>query len=340
MSSHTDVDRFIGLNRRRLQDEGIPESAARDFAARNPGHQAGTTDIGRVFEALGPDYGDDDPDPTDNDPNPPRRDPPNTPFNPQPRGLDPATTQRMMDEITNSLQRINAQPDVDVSHLSVNDIPVINVPGENLSPAIDDTLLDLMEGQDPFGITGLITSLMDRSAGGGVNSARLQQRQEAARENLTRGSQGALEELRAILADRGLIGQPGAPEGAELSATTRAFEPLQRAYLSELRTSEVEESERADNREIQALQMATGWTKDQVERRLSAAQTGQARQQMMADIALRQLDQNIYWNKFLAEFGLKREEVAEEMRQGRITQIQPVLAMFNSLLSQLRGGFI
>lgn len=43
-------------NAAKLQAAGIPEAAARDFVARNPGHEGRGGDYHRIFEALGPEY--------------------------------------------------------------------------------------------------------------------------------------------------------------------------------------------------------------------------------------------------------------------------------------------
>ena len=52
---------------------------------------------------------------------------------------------------------------------------------------------------------------------------------------------------------------------------------------------------------------------------------GTESQQMMGDMALRSLDQNMEWNKFLAEHGLKRHEVLEAIEQNRFDAILPIL---------------
>lgn len=249
-------------------------------------------------------------------------------------------TQAQLDQLLSAIQGINNQPDVDLSGLTVADVPTINVPGENLSPAIDDTLLDIMGGSDPLNTGGYLADLLKRTQGGGINSERLQTRLEQAREQLTRGETGALADIRASLADRGLIGTPGHPEGAELDSTVRAFEPLQRAYLDSVRTSTADESMRADAAELDALTRATGWTKDQATARLQAATTANGRQQMLSEIALRTLEDNQQWNEFLATFGLDREKTAESIRQGRIAAIAPIMQMFLALTAQSRGGYI
>lgn len=326
---------------------------------------------------------------------------------PRDRGAD--RTDEMMNEILASLKSVNTGPDVTPDMIDPGAFPEFNVPGEDLTPAIDDTYLDLMSGSDPYGLTGRIGDLLNRTRGGSDNtgrgfglpnsganwgqedmghtvglpglppgpdlsrdanahlqspinmdavattnagamqgapsapigpSRRLLNRTEAARENLTRGSSAALADMRGVLADRGLLGSHGAPEGSELDATVRTLEPLQRAYLSEQRQSQFDESNQADQAERDALQMATGWSRDQVDRRLAAADSAQARQKVMSDTALGVLDRNMEWSKFLADFGLKREQVAEEIRKGRTESIMPILQMFQSLLTQSRGGYV
>lgn len=254
------------------------------------------------------------------------------------RDAGAASTGNQMDEILRAITGMNTSPDV--PNPPAIDPAAFTVPGEDLSPAIDNTLLDLMEGQDPFGLTDRIQSLLDSTAGGGVNSARLQTRNEQAREQLTRGSSAALADMRGVLADRGLMGAHGAPEGAELDSTVRTLEPLQRSYLDELRTSNADESTKADEAERSALETATGWSRDQIDRRLSAATTATARQQMVSQIALDTLGKNIEWNKFIAQFGLDREKLQADIQQGRMDAILPVLQMFQGLLSQSRGGYI
>lgn len=298
-----------------------------------------------------------------------------------PRDGGTASTNRQFDDLMGVFKGLNTQtPDVGLPEYNLPNFAdfQLEVPGENMSPAIDDTLLSIMGGEntDPLGLEGQFSSALsqgpqdpldmvarlkaylDETAGGGVNSTRLLNRQESARENLTRGQSAALADLRAVLADRGLISLPGSPQGMELDSTSRAFEPLQRSYLSELRQAMTDESKLADQARSDALgrgqsftegvnayhsdllSKATGWSQGQVAQRLSAANTAQERQRMMSDVALQTLTANMSWNKFLAEFGLNREKVAEDIRQGRINAIMPVLQMFQGLLSQSRGGYI
>lgn len=300
-----------------------------------------------------------------------------------------AVTQQQLDQLFNAIQGMNAQPDVDMSQFQPGDFPVFEVPGEDLGPFIDDTLLDVMEGFDPLDLQGRLTELLDRTQGGSSgsqmpnfsprqmsevprpagytppsgtwgsgsqtpgltansstagmptgDSRRLQIRREMARSNLDRGLETSIEQLRSILADRGLISMPGAPQGPELDMTERWTLPIQREFLQELRTSELEEQDRADLAERDALSRATGWTNEQINARLGAARTGQEREQMKSSIALQVLSKNMEWNRFLAEFGLSREQLAEDIRRGRMQDVQALMAQFLALINASRGGFI
>lgn len=117
---------------------------------------------------------------------------------------------------------------------------------------------EMFDRGDPLGMEGRMRELLDRTQGGGVNSKRLQTRLEAARENLTGGQTGAMSDLKAILADQNLMGS-----GVAGDATSRTLEPLQRAYLGEVREAELTESERADEAEFEALAQAMGWNKQE-----------------------------------------------------------------------------
>jgi len=246
-------------------------------------------------------------------------------------GADPATygspAQRQFGEVLQAGQEMAAGGN-----------PVFQVPGADLSPLIDEALSSLMRGSDPMGLQGRITGFLDRSSQ--ADPRNMLNRLEAARENLTRGTMGAMADMRGMLAERGLISLPGAPEGAELDSTMRYMEPLQRAYLGEVRSAYNDVQEDAEGDELDALALATGWSRDQAAQQLSAAGAGTGRQQMLAEIALKSLEQNAEWNRFLAEFGLKREEVANAIQMGRLEQIQPLLQMFALMAQTSAAGTI
>lgn len=264
-----------------------------------------------------------------------------TPGSPRDNGA--AATNSQLSGLLALLQGMNNQPDVDLSGLTVGDLPTITVPGQDLGPDIDNTLMDAMEGKnaDPLNVETYLKDYLKRTAGGASgDSPQYQQSVEQAREALTRGEVAAKNDLGGVLADRGLIGTPGHPEGEEGAATVRAFQPLQATYLDTLRSATVDEGNRADAEEQDALQRATGWTTDQINTKLAAANSAGDRQKMLSDIALSTLDKNMQWNEFIAQFGLDREKVAADIQQGRMDAIGPIINMFLALMGQTQKGYI
>ena len=89
-----------------------------------------------------------------------------------------------------------------------------------------------------------------------------------------------------------------------------------------------------------ALSAATGMSQLEASNLLSAIGLGTQRQQVLSDIALRSLDQNITWNQFLSENGMSRDTVLEQLRKGRIDQLQPIMELFISFLDKSRSGMV
>ena len=238
------------------------------------------------------------------------------------------------------LKNIAAEPGREVNIPPPEEVPTIEVPGVNLNTDIDNALLRVMRGEDVTtqetnaAIQNLLGSL------GGGREDRLTKRQLGAAERFGVGQRNAEEQLRSQLANQGLVGVPGAPQGAETAGMRRSLERLSVPFAQELRETEIRESELADAREINALQLATGWSQGQAQRVLQAAAAGTDRQRIMSDIALGTLDRNIAWNQFLFDAGLRREQVANDIRTGRIDRIGAILAEFAVFLQQMRGGFL
>ena len=73
---------------------------------------------------------------------------------------------------------------------------------------------------------------------------------------------------------------------------------------------------------------------------LNTVQTVNQRQQMLNEIALGSLDRNMEWNKFLAEFGLDRVRVANDIQQGRFDAILPILQTYLRGIQTAAGGYV
>lgn len=248
-----------------------------------------------------------------------------------------------LDSLMSLFKSMNDQPGVDLSGITPADLPTIEVPGTEMSPEIDKTLMDTMEGvgTDPLDVKSYLKDYLARTKGGASgNSPQYQQSVEQAREALTRGEVAAKNDLGGVLADRGLMGTPGHPEGTELDSTVRAFQPLQATYLDTLRSATVDEGNRADAEEQDALQRATGWSSDQVAQKLAAAGSATDRQQMLSTIALQTLAQDASWNEFIAQFGLDRAKVEADIAQNKMDAIAPILQLYVSLFGQVNSGFI
>jgi len=61
-------------------------------------------------------------------------------------------------------------------------------------------------------------------------------------------------------------------------------------------------------------------------------------QEMRTSAALSVLDRNMEWNKFLAEFGLERDQVIETIDQGRFAEIMPLLQAYMDAVKVAAAG--
>ena len=246
---------------------------------------------------------------------------------PAPTGADTASLNGLFDQINTDLMA--------AGH------PIVDVPGINLNEDIDASLRSIMQGTDTTSIdtNNAIQGLL-ASVGQGRNEDRLAKRQLQATETAQLAQQGLMDQARTQLADQGTIGLPGAPQGLETAGARRVAERVAVPFAQSLRDISINESQLADDREINALQLATGWSNAQATRVLQAAAAGTDRQRILSDIALGTLDRNMAWNQFLAQFGLEREKFMQDVRMGNMANISNVISQFQQFLQQLRGGFI
>ena len=325
MSYHTG---WIEQNRAKLLEEGIPEDAAKSFLERNPGHNPGTYDTARVFSALGPDYPARPDDDDDDGPGP------GVTFGP--RGIFDPTTGAEYGRLNRLFDQINTD-------LLAAGRPVVDVPGINMNEDIDASLLSLMRGTDTSTMETddeIRRILQEVRTGSPEAEARRTKRMLTATENAQLGQQGLLEQLRAQLGDAGVVGLPGAPQGLETAGARRATERVAIPFAQAIRDIDIDESQQAETRQLNALQLATGWSNDKAQRVLQAAAAGTDRQRILSEIALETLQTNQAWNAFLATFGLERERFMQDVRMGNLDRIGGIINSFQQFLAQIRGGFI
>jgi pyoverdine/dityrosine biosynthesis protein Dit1 len=107
-----------------------------------------------------------------------------------------------------------------------------------------------------------------------------------------------------------------------------------------LRDIQINRAQANDQRLSEALTLATGMAQDQADTMIAALGEGTNRQKALSDIALGVLDRNMIWNQFLANYGLDRDRLLNEIQQGNIDQLLPIFQLFMQFASLSRGGTI
>ena len=98
------------------------------------------------------------------------------------------------------------------------------------------------------------------------------------------------------------------------------------------------QAQRREDRLSGALQISAGMSDQQARNMLQTAQTWTDRQQMLHDTAIASLDRDIEWSKFLADYGLRREEFIELVRTGRLAQLLPLLQEWRASIGTAAAG--
>lgn len=220
--------------------------------------------------------------------------------------------------------------------------------------------------------------------GGNFNQGLVDRQIESAREASSKVYRTGLNDARGQLASRGLISNPGVPQGAEVTAIERLGNDANERYGTNVRDIMTGEMKNASDRysaatglatgrqtsreqmattrqsslEQQAtgrqgandqlnndrlmgsLQMMTGLSDSQTNAMLSAIGSGTTRQQVLGNLALQNLDQNRQWNQFLAQYGLDKQKIINDLNSGNYAQLQSLLSMFMNFTSMTNGGYI
>lgn len=217
-------------------------------------------------------------------------------------------------------------------------------------PGITNGPLQQM-GDDPFSqlITGAISDLILRGGstaygdslkslmselmqGGGSGNKRY----ESSRELADKARRTSINDSRAMLADRGLLSEPGAPSGVEGQLMKSIAATADQEWARTVRDIAADQ----DDRILPVLQIATNLSQQEAATMLAAIGEGTNRQTALAQIALAQLGQNMAWNQFLAEFGLKRDQALQMLSNGQTDDVMQLMNMFLSMGSLLRGGYV
>lgn len=221
--------------------------------------------------------------------------------------------------------------------------PVQQVGQDPLSQLITGGLADLILGQgatrDGQDLMASLKSIID-SGGYLPNDNARNKRFESARELMAKGERTALNDARAALANRGLLSEPGSPSGAERSTIGRVQTRNAEEFARALRDIGIAEDDAANTRLTHALSLATGMADSQARTMLATLGEGSNRQQMLAQVALENLQTNMAWNQFLAQFGLERDKVMYQLQNGQVDSLMPMIALFLQLAQSTQRGYI
>lgn len=160
--------------------------------------------------------------------------------------------------------------------------------------------------------------------GYGADPHRLMLGFEKEREFMEKGKNAALGSLQAQLAERGLLGAPGTESGAASSSYARLGENISNEFASNLRDLQLSEDKIAQDRYMNALQMAL--------QRDASGETN------AVNYALGVLNNNRAWNQFLAQLGLDRDRLNYEIQNGNQNAINQLLQLFAEFMRNAAGG--
>lgn len=205
---------------------------------------------------------------------------------------------------------------------------------------MDASLSDLLThgGASPYGRT-IEATLSDLISRGGVTPNMTAQLTQA-RDANAGAMAGQTADARAELAARGLGSPHGAGQGPETTAIGRISQSLAPGYASAVTDINNHAIDVANSSVMSALTMATGMSEADATSILNTVGTGTARQTALANIALKSLEDNMQWNEFLANFGLQKDQIAEQLQQGRLAALTPLLNLFLLMSGQSAQGFI
>ena len=208
-------------------------------------------------------------------------------------------------------------------------------------------------------------------SGGSFDEDTVNARAESARENLERFRRAEEQTLGSRLADRGMIGSGIERTGLEnlsgniagqfattlrdiisdqeaaasnrfsqalaagtAGSTAQRQEALQRQALGE------QQGARFSADQLRALGLSQAATQGAADTLIQAVDLANRRQDTLSRLALANLQQSTDFNRFLATFGLQRDQVMEDIQNGRINQLMPLLDSFFQGASMAQRGTV
>jgi hypothetical protein len=244
-------------------------------------------------------------------------------------------------------------------------------PEDPFNTTLQDELLKSIRGEsspekDSFqrAIEAELLGMIER--GGGLDQDLIDRRTESLREGLDRQASSQLDRADAELAARGLVGLPGSPQGAQGTAIAGIEQDITEQFRGGFRDIVSDEQALASqrlmdsigiganisiaNRNIEMESKAQGF-REAAQLAIANGQMQQAamfdsiaaatdRQRLLHDVAIDQLDRNIAWNMFLAEFGLERDIALNSLNTSQLTHMIQVMALLLQAGGITAGGAV
>jgi hypothetical protein len=180
---------------------------------------------------------------------------------------------------------------------------------------------------------------------------------EQLRTPIDRMREAQLAQGQAAMAHRGLLGQ--GPETAYMEGLESRLAPEYAAAGQQLALQQMQaadaryqqalsagvnigqaQAQRREDRLSGALQLSAGLSQQQADNMLRTAATWTDRQRMLTEHALGSLDRDMEWSKFLAEFGLQRDQWHEMARTGRLQMLLPMIQTYLDNIRAAIGGTV
>jgi hypothetical protein len=166
-----------------------------------------------------------------------------------------------------------------------------------------------------------------------------------------------LNNARGELANRGLLSEPGHEQGQDVAAMQRVEEGLAPMYTGAIadRLTALDALDTARQTGLantltgsglftksltDRLGLGTTLNQSQQANLIAALGGGTERQQVLGDLAIKNLEQNRLWQKFLADNQLDTAKVNEEIRKGNSDTYLQLLQLWLQGANISAGGFI
>lgn len=185
-------------------------------------------------------------------------------------------------------------------------------------------------------VNAIIASGGHLSADDQIEAAQL----EKAREQESQAFGSQLRDARGELSARGLVGEPGSPQGLEGESIQEISRNLAPQYATAVRDITTGQQQIQEQRLQSAISTATGLDNNAASNLLSALGQGTQRQLGLSQIALDSLQQDQNWNMFLANYGLNRDQIMQQIQSGNTNSLMTLINLFLQIAGQSAKGHV